>query len=139
MTERWWPLPEAGDIVWCYFPCDLVPSPGPKPRPALIKSVYDDEAPHYRVLIAYGTSQKTDVLRSGEFLIGTNDTAAYRLAGLSFPTKFDFAQCLELPYNSTWFKVPPGAPHGQIPKLGVLHPSLVQRAHAAWKAVHGST
>jgi hypothetical protein len=41
---------------------------------------------------------------------------------------------LYLPYNDEWFAVAPGAPHGQIPKLGVLHPSLVRRAKAAFNA-----
>jgi hypothetical protein len=30
--------------------------------------------------------------------------------------------------------VPPGAPHGQTPKLGILHPSLMHRAQAAYAA-----
>jgi hypothetical protein len=29
--------------------------------------------------------------------------------------------------------VPPGAPFGQRPKLGILHAALMQRAAAAWK------
>lgn len=32
---------------------------------------------------------------------------------------------VELPYTSEWFSVPPHAPHGQTPKLGILHPSLM--------------
>lgn len=86
------------------------------------------------VLVAYGTSQKTDQLRSGEFLISDRDVTAYQLAGLSYPTKFSFHSTVELPFNSEWFKVPPSAPHGQTPRLGVLHPSLMLRARAAWEA-----
>ncbi len=135
MSVRWWPAPEAGDIVWCHFPEDRAIEPGPKPRPALVVKVFDDDAPRFAVLIAYGTSQKTDRLLAGEFLISPTDRAAYKLAGLSYPTKFNFRQTVELPYNEEWFKVPPEAPHGQIPRLGVLHPSLMRRAGAAWAAV----
>lgn len=96
--------------------------------------MFDDQAPHFIVLVAYGTSQKTAQLHSGEFLIADSDTAAYRLAGLSYSTKFSFRSTVKLPYSNEWFKVPPGAPNGQTPKLGVLHPSLMQRVRAAWEA-----
>ncbi|NCN89739.1 MAG: type II toxin-antitoxin system PemK/MazF family toxin [Gallionella sp.] len=138
MAKHWWPAPEAGEIVWCHFPESKGIKPGPKPRPALIVKVFDDQAPHFIVLVAYGTSQKTDQLRSGEFLITDCETAAYRLAGLSYPTKFSFHNTVELPYSSEWFKVPPGASNGQIPKLGVLHPGLMQRVSAAWEAAQAS-
>lgn len=92
--------------------------------------------PQYYVSIAYGTSQKTNQLYAGEFLISRQETAAYQLAGLSYDTKFNFRSMTELPYNDLWFKVPPGIPHGQVPKLGVLHPSLMRRVQAALKAVH---
>lgn len=134
MAKLWWPAPEAGELVWCRFPENKGIEPGPKPRPALIIKVFDDQAPHFTVLVAYGTSQKTALLRSGEFLIADHETAAYQLAGLSYPTKFSFRNTAELPFSSEWFNVPPGAPNGQIPKLGVLHPSLMQRARAAWEA-----
>lgn len=134
MAGRWWPSPAAGDIVWCHFPEDKRLNPGPKPRPALVVKVFDDHAPRYYVLVTYGTSQKTSQLRSGEFLISNTEAAAYRLAGLSYPTKFNFRNLVELPFNDLWFKPPPHAPHGQIPKLGVLHPSLMRRVQAAWDA-----
>lgn len=134
MSLHWWPVPEAGEIVWCHFPYDRGIHPGPKPRPALITRVFDDSEPRWIVAVAYGTSQKTDQLRSGEFLIARQDVAAWQLAGLSYPTKFSFHQVLELPFNSDWFGVPPGAPHGQIPRLGTLHPALMTRVRAAWEA-----
>jgi len=134
MAIHWWPSPAAGEIVWCHFPQDAKLEPGPKPRPALVVKVFDDHLPHCYVLVAYGTSQKTNQLRSGEFLISNLDAAAYRLAGLSYPTKFNFHSVVELPFNDQWFKPPPHAPHGQIPKLGVLHPSLMRRVQAAWEA-----
>jgi hypothetical protein len=85
------------------------------------------------VSVAYGTSQKTDRLYSGEFKISKSDhPAAYASAGLSYDTKFDLRNVLELPFNNTYFSVPPHAPHGQIPKLGTLHPSMVRIAANAF-------
>jgi hypothetical protein len=100
----------------------------------LILTVFDDDDPLFRVLVAYGTSRKTDKLYAGELRITPADGEAYRLAGLSYPTKFNLATAVELPYASVWFAIPPAAPCGQIPSLGVLHPSLLRRAAAAWKA-----
>lgn len=137
-SARPWPAPEAGQIVWCHFPLSKQLIPGPKPRPALVITVFDDAAPLLRVLVAYGTSQKTEKLYAGEFRIAPEDGEAFQLAGLSFATEFNFAAVVELPYDSTWFGVPPAAPCGQTPKLGVLHPILVRKAAAAWKAAKSS-
>jgi len=123
--------------VWCHFPENKGIHPGPKPRPALVTKVFDDDAPQYVVEVIYGTSQKTDELRSGKFLIARVDHEAYRLAGLSYPTKFSFKSRVELPFTHEWFKVPPGVTFGQIPKLGILHPALMPRVRAAWEAVSG--
>jgi len=39
----WYGAPAPGDIVWCRFPQDGVPGPGPKARPALVLSVGEKE------------------------------------------------------------------------------------------------
>jgi hypothetical protein len=128
-----WIEPAAGDVVWCHFPDDI--HPRPKPRPALILEVFDDDAPQFFVRVAYGTSQRTTSLRRGEFSIErSRNLAAFEAAGLSFDTKFDLKQVLELPFSTEWFSVPPAAPHGQTPKLGTLHPSLVRAVQAAYQA-----
>jgi len=62
-------------------------------------------------------------------------SSAYEAAGLSYDTKFDLKQTIDLPYTTDWFSVPPAAPHGQTPKLGTLHPSLVRAVQAAFRAV----
>lgn len=135
MTPRWWAEPTAGDIVWCHFPDNI--QPRPKPRPALILAVFDDEDPAFTVRVAYGTSQRTTALHAGEFaILRMRNPAAYASAGLSFDTKFDLKQTVDLPYSSEWFSVPPAAPHGQTPKLGVLHPSLVPALQAAYRAAN---
>jgi hypothetical protein len=130
---RWWPEPTAGEIVWCRFPDDI--NPRPKPRPALILAVFDEDAPQFCVRVAYGTSQKTNSLHRGEFLISRAlHPAAYQAAGLSYDTKFDLGQTVDLPFSSEWFSVPPAAPHGQVPTLGTLHPSMVRAVEAAYRA-----
>ena len=130
---RLFPLPQAGDIVWCRFPNQGLPTQRPKPRPALVVDIgrlRDEPA----VEVIYGTSRKLDRLCPGEFSISPEDGEAFAASGLSYPTKFDTAHAVFLPYNDEWFAVPPGAPHGQTPKLGVLHPSLMRRAKAAFDA-----
>jgi hypothetical protein len=130
---RFFPPPEPGDIVYCRFLEKGIPGPAPKPRPALVIAVGEVDG-NPRVEVAYGTSQNTDQLHSGEFRISPPDGQAYTLAGLSYPTKFDLRNRRELPYSEEWFRVPPHAPHGQTPKLGVLHPTLMRRAKAAFDA-----
>ena len=127
------PPPEPGDIVYCRFPQKGIPGPAPKPRPALVLQVGEVNGDPC-VAVAYGTSQKIDRLHSGEFLISPADGDAFALSGLSFATKFDLRSVKELPYSEEWFRVPPHAPHGQTPRLGVLHPGLMRRAKAAFNA-----
>jgi hypothetical protein len=133
VTSLWWAEPNAGEIVWCQFPDDV--HPRPKPRPALILMVFDDDAPQFTARVAYGTSQRTTTLYRAEFsILRDRNAAAFQAAGLSHDTKFDLKQTLDLPYTTDWFSVPPAAPHGQTPKLGTLYPSLVHAVQAAFLA-----
>ena len=130
---RWWLEPTAGDIGWCHFPDNIHPKP--KPRPGLIISTKEDDQDMIFVSVAYGTSQKTDRLYSGEFRISKSEhSAAYASAGLSYDTKFDLKSVLELPFNDAYFSVPTHAPHGQSPKLGTLHPSMVRITASTFSA-----
>ena len=130
---RWWLELTAGEIVWCHFPDNIHPKP--KPRPGLILSTKEDGEGVILVSVAYGTSQKADRLYSGEFRISKSEhPAAYASASLSYDTKFDLRNVLELPFNNTYFSVPPHAPYGQTPKLGTLHPSMVRIAATAFTA-----
>lgn len=136
MTPAWWPEPAAGELVWCHFPDHI--HPRPKPRPALVLAVFDDDEPEFHVQVAYGTSQRTTVLYRGEFaILQARHPAAYQAAGLSYDTQFGLRNTLDLPYNTVWFSVPPKAPHGQNPKLGTLHPSMVPAVQAAYLAAKG--
>jgi len=131
---RYYPLPRPGDIVWCRFPADSLPGPALKPRPALVlQTGYIQDNPV--VTVAYGTSRKVTELYTGEFAITPDDGEAFTLAGLSYPTKSNLGRIVDLPYNAVWFGVPPTAPYGQIPKLGVLHPHLMRRVEAAYRAI----
>ena len=133
-----WSAPTAGEIVWCHFPDDI--HPRPKPRPALIIAVFDSpteakDSPAFIVRVAYGTSQRTTSLKHGEFAILQRlHPAAYRDAGLSYDTKFNLGHTVDLPYSVEWFSPPPSRPHGEMPKLGILHPSLVRAVEAAYRA-----
>lgn len=130
-----WAPPTAGDIVWCRFPNLPRRSPGPKPRPALVCDV-TERLGGVTVTVAYGTSQGLHRLHAGEFAITRQgNPAAYGSAGLSFDTKFDLRQLVELPWNEDFFAVPAQAPHGEHPKLGSLHASMMRAAQAAYQAV----
>ena len=136
MTPQWWAEPTAGDIVWCHFPYYI--HPRAKPTPTLILIVFDDDAPQFTVRVTYGTSQRTTTLHRGEFgVLRDRNPAAYEAAGLSYDTKFDLRQSVDLPFTTEWFSVPPAAPHGQTTKLGTLHPSLVRAVQVAFRAAAG--
>ena len=129
-----WPAPEPGDIVWCRFPQRPRDRPGPKPRPALVLRVTEYEA-GYAVTVAYGTSQRLDRLVAGEFAIRKLDSpVAFALAGLSFDTKFDLREKVDLPWDEAFFGVPPSPAWGQTPKLGTLHPCLMKALTSAARA-----
>lgn len=125
--------PRPGDIVWRHFPQDKKLVPGPKSRPALVVKVGEIDGDP-AAAVAYGTSQRTDELHPSEFAITRADREAFALAGLSHDTKFDLSNVVELPFSERWFAVPPGAPHGQIPKLGLLHPTMMRKAAVAHRA-----
>jgi hypothetical protein len=129
-----WPAPEPGDIVWCRFPERPRDKPGPKPRPAIVLEV-TERTDGIEVKVAYGTSQKLERLKAGEFAIRRLDNAAaYELAGLSHDTKFDLAKALSLPWGDMFFGVPPNPRHGQTPKLGSLHSGMMKIVAAAFRA-----
>ena len=129
------PLSALGEIVYCRFP-ESAGTPASKPRPALVVGRVEFDNGAIGVSVAYGTSKRVDDLKSGEFAITPREPAAYKLSGLSFATKFDLRRVESLPYTEEWFRVPPSRPHGQQPKLGTLHPSLMARARAAFIAAN---
>lgn len=116
--------------MWCWFPEGSAIRPGRKPRPALVISVMQTQTPA-RVRVAYGTSRRVTEVYPGEFVLSPEDGDAFELSGLSYPTKFNLRGTVVLAYAPGWFSIPPGQPYGATPKLGSLHPALLERLHAA--------
>lgn len=134
MTVPFHPLPAPGDIVWCNFPQTLG-NPGPKPRPALVVAVATAQ---HAVKIAYGTSQKTNKLYPGEFVLDPAD-AGFSDSGLATCTKFDLGQTVTVPFDSDWFSPSPGiTPSTPLPKMGVLHPSYMPALQTAVRQLNAS-
>ena len=129
-----WKLPAPGDIVWCLYPEAPDIEPGPKPRPALVIRV-DRRQDGNLVSLVYGTSKNLTRLRSGEVAITqSKNPAAYALAGLAYDTKFDFKVVVELPWTDRYFKVPTRNLHGNTPKLGTLHATILHSVEVAYRA-----
>ena len=133
MTTNW-KLPAPGDIVWCLFPELPDIEPGPKPRPALVMSVDRDDTGDF-VSVVYGTSKQLARLKTGEVAIKkANHPAAYALAGLTADTKFDFKVIVDLSWSERYFKVPVRNTHGNTPKLGTLHATILHAVEVAYRA-----
>ena len=128
------PMPVAGDIVWTKFPqVENLGSPGPKPRPALILFLSDED---HAVIVAYGTTQRTDKVYPGEFVLDPQEPG-FSLSGLTARTKFDLGRTVQLPFDSNWFDSAPGVHiNSPLPKMGTLHPSYMQVAADAYGQVN---
>lgn len=139
LAEHWWPAPGLGEVVWCWWPeKGSKVLPGPKPRPCLVLELDEGEPQRPHVMVAYGTSRKLDKLHATEFAITrAAHPHAFAAAGLSFDTKFSMGQTAWLPFSTRAFDIAPAAPHGQSPKLGMLHPSVIAAAAAAHLAAWG--
>lgn len=89
----------VGAIVFCWYPEDETScQPGPKFRPAMILEV--DEA-HRRILVAYGTSQRTEQNGLGELTIRQD-----QMPKLPKSTRFCFRKRLWLPITADYFHGP---------------------------------
>lgn len=129
--QKFHPLPAPGDIVWCAFP-QVVGQPGPKKRPALVGGVSPTT---HEVMVVYGTSQKTDKIYPTEVVLDPAD-AGFSSSGLSFRTKFNLAEKVQLPFDSDWFAAAPGAQvNSPLPKMGILHPSYMPAIATAVKNI----
>ena len=129
-----WVLLAPGDIIWCLFPEVPNSEPGPKPRPAIVLSVERRDDGN-QVSVVYGTSRNLTRLKAGEMAITqTKNPAAYALAGWAYDTKFDFNVIVDLPWSERYFKVPARSPHGNTPKLGTLHATILRAVEAAYRA-----
>jgi hypothetical protein len=129
-----WKLPAPGDIVWCLFPEVPDIEPRPKPQPALVMRV-ERRQDGDLVRLVYGTSKNLTRLSSGEVAITqSKNPAAYALAGLAYDTKFNFKVIVELPWTDRYFKVPTRNLHGNTPKIGTLHATILHSVEVAYRA-----
>ncbi|EPH3102794.1 TPA: type II toxin-antitoxin system PemK/MazF family toxin [Morganella morganii] len=112
------PLPSVGDIVWCRFP-EVMGCDKPKSRPVLVLAV---SSKLKVVRVAFGTSQKTDRIYSGEFLIKQDSSSAFKQSGLSYSTKFDLTKCANLPFSNEFFdRASTTHDYEPAPKMGSVH------------------
>lgn len=126
--------PETGDIVWCRFPQDKIPHPGPKPRPALVLRVDALPKNEFAVVVAYGTSKNVNQLFSGEFALA-ND---YAPAGLAEPAKFNLFNAARLVFDDAWFSAPSGSRSPVMGRIQLEHAGTHRRLQGAIDAVRAS-
>jgi hypothetical protein len=70
--------------------------------------------------------------------VGIAESRRYcEVAGLSYDTKFDLRNMVELPWNDSFFSVPPNPSHGQTPKLGSLHIGMNRALNVRDLPTHG--
>lgn len=111
-------LPCLGDIVWCFFP-ETMENLTPKPRPAIVIGMSKSR---HQIVVAFGTSKKTDKLYPSEFLIAKADgDEPFAMSGLSYDTKFDLSRKMILPFTTEFFSKAPKKNNVPFPKLGSVH------------------
>ena len=108
--------PRAGAIVWAWMPeSEHVIVPGPKFRPVLILDAARREDSTLEVLVAYGTTQKTDRFGRGELILRKAEAPF-----LKDDTKFLLAKRMWLPVTRGFF-----AMNGVVTTLNDLPASVV--------------
>ncbi|MGH8446423.1 MAG: hypothetical protein ACREVL_14210 [Solimonas sp.] len=129
--------PQAGDVVLCRFPEDIVdPEPSLKPRPAIIVKVSEpvDGDASYHVHVCYGSTQIYKAKGPYAWDVLITDPGEMAHCGLAEPTRFDLSTIIQLDYNSEWFLPPWAKPFGATPKMGALPPVVSSKIGPAFKA-----
>lgn len=86
----------VGAVVSCWFPQHDKPNyPGPKYRPALVAGC---DAKAGKILVVYGTSQRTHLAGRGEITFSPSE-----IAGLQKDTKFCLRNAQWLPLQAEFF------------------------------------
>lgn len=96
-------LPQPLDIVWCRFPTSEMPKqPGPKPRPALVRSILLSKD-HTRgaVEITYGTSKYSPQAKPNDLHVC--NMAEMAKCGLPQATCFMLERTIRLPWATEFF------------------------------------
>lgn len=114
-------IPTALDVVWCRFPFTEIPDqPGPKERPALVRSVKRTKDGFIYVEVCYGTS-KLNQSSGCDLYVGNMREMA--LAGLPQATAFQLNRCVTLPWAEDFFATRAGH---QTPVVGHLGPTSIE-------------
>ena len=94
--------PGTLDVVWCHFPIVEFPdSPGPKPRPALVRQVLNRNGDIF-VQVCYGTSKVSNYSNRDLYVANAEDMV---YAGLPQATIFQLDRLVYLPWAEEWFGV----------------------------------
>lgn len=109
--------PAPLDLVWCRFPLNEDPNnPGPKNRPALVRSLIFNKG-HTRALldVTYGTTK----LRHSEnpFDLIISNLASIDACGLPAATRFALGRTIIVPWCSEFFQAREGY---NSPRIGSL-------------------
>lgn len=95
-------MPVPLDVLWCAFPEDEYPNkPGPKCRPALVRSVFlFAQQTKIAVEVTYGTS-KISRLHKLDLHVSNNEEMA--AAGLPQASGFRLSRTIKLPWAAEYF------------------------------------
>lgn len=102
--------PRPLDIVWCCFPTAEAPkSPGPKPRPALVRAfALNKDKTRALIEVTYGTTK----LKDRPFDLHVQNSERIDHCGLERATRFDLDRTLFLPWCAEYFR--PAAGRTQV-------------------------
>ena len=121
-------LPAPLDVVWCRFPLEEagLAVPGPKARPALVRSVLLTKD-HQRAYleVTYGTSKRRESERPLDLHIC--NLSEMDAAGLPQATCFVLARTVRLPWAHEFFTI---RDDGTGPIIGHLPPSALMQLEA---------
>lgn len=119
-------LPAPYDIVWCRFPLDEIPGPGPKSRPAIVKQALQDEEGNPWVNVMYGTTKLR--MRENPFDFYVSNMTEMDHAGLFHATRFELKRCKIVPWAEEYFAKLRGYPS---PVIGRLSPHSIRMLQVA--------
>lgn len=146
MTWNFFPpstLPAPLDVVWCRFPhhTDLG-TPGPYPRPALVKNASVDEDGRGEVQLVYGTTTLKLQNRKNDFFITKQAEMDY--CGLWRATRFDLDCIAWIPWADEWFETLQGYSSPVIGHLShnsikMLEMTIALKQYAAIKAAEAES
>jgi hypothetical protein len=119
-------LPAVHGLVWCLFPEGAGLKPGPKPRPALVRSVRVNKAgDKAAVEVTFGTSKIKEFERPLDLIIA--NCTEMNAAGLPQVTRFDLDRTLVLPWSREFFVPREGK---KDPHIGSLLPTATAQLQA---------